>query len=74
MVSLMEVIKDMDKLLFYSEWVWDVSEVEEDEEWSYEDYAISQSNLLAELGATLSSPGSMDNHWEYGIAMGYVDG
>ena len=69
----MEVKKDMDKLLGYTDWVWDESELPEDSsEWDYEDYAISQSNLLAELSATLSSPGSMDNHWDYGIAVGYV--
>ena len=63
----------MDKLLGYTEWVWDESELPEgSSEWDYEDYAISQSNLLAELSATLSSPGSMNNHWEYGIAVGYV--
>lgn len=63
----------MDKLLGFKEWVWDESELPEgSSEWDYEDYAISQSNLLAELSATLSSPGSMDEHWEYGIAMGYV--
>ena len=69
----MEVKNDMDKLLGFKEWVWDESELPEgSSEWDYEDYAISQSNLLAELSATLSSPGSMDEHWEYGIAMGYV--
>ena len=69
----MEVKNEMDKLLGFKEWVWDESELPEgSSEWDYEDYAISQSNLLAELSATLSSPGSMDEHWEYGIAMGYV--
>ena len=63
----------MDKLLGFKEWIWDESELPEDSsEWDYEDYWVSQSNLLAELSATLSSPGSMDNHWEYGIAVGYV--
>ena len=69
----MEVKNDMDKLLGYTEWTWDETDLPEgSSEWDYEDYAVSQSNLLAELSATLSSPGSMDNHWEYGIAMGYV--
>ena len=69
----MEVKNDMDKLLGFKEWVWDESELPEgSSEWDYEDYAISQSNLLAELSATLSSPGSMDEHWEYGIGMGDV--
>jgi len=63
----------MDKLLGFEEWIWDESELPEDSsEWDYEDYAVSQIDLLAELSATLSSPGSMDNHWDYGIAMGYV--
>ena len=63
----------MDKLLGYMEWVWDESDLPEDSsEWDYEDYANSQIEILAELSATLSSPGSMDNHWEYGIAVGYV--
>tara|TARA_B100001778_G_scaffold325267_1_gene320550 strand:- start:210 stop:674 length:465 start_codon:yes stop_codon:yes gene_type:complete len=63
----------MDKLLGYTEWVWDESDLPEDSsEWDYEDYANSQIEILAELSATLSSPGSMDNHWEYGIAVGYV--
>ena len=63
----------MDKLLGYTEWVWDESEVEEDNEWSYEDYADWKiGELLPELSATLSSPGSMNEHWEYGIAVGYV--
>lgn len=69
----MEVKNDMDKLLGFEEWIWDESELPEDSsEWDYEDYAVSQIDLLAELSATLSSPGSMDNHWDYGIAMGYV--
>ena len=69
----MEVRNDMDKLLGFKEWIWDESELPEDSsEWDYEDYAVSQSNLLAELSATLSSAGSMNEHWEYGIAMGYV--
>lgn len=69
----MEVKNDMDKLLGYTEWVWDESEVEEDDEWSYEQYADWKiGELLPELSATLSSAGSMDEHWEYGIAMGYV--
>ena len=69
----MEVKNDMDKLLGYSEWTWDESDLPENSnEWDYEDYASSQLEILAELSAELSSPGSMDNHWEYGIAMGYV--
>ena len=80
----MGVKNDMDKLLGYSEWVWDETEVEYDEEcphceedypceWSYQMYADWKiGELLPELSATLSSAGSMDNHWEYGIAMGYV--
>ena len=69
----MEVKKLMDKLLGYTEWVWDESEVEEDNEWSYQHYADWKiGELLPELSATLSSPGRMDNHWEYGIAVGYV--
>ena len=60
-------------LLGYKEWTWDETDLPEgSSEWDYEDYAVSQSNLLAELSATLSSPGSMNNYWEYGIAMGYV--
>ena len=74
----------MDKLLGYSEWTWDETEVEYDEdcphceeeypcEWSYDQYADWKiGELLPELSATLSSPGSMDNHWDYGIAVGYV--
>src|SRR6056300_77957 len=63
----------MDKLLGYKEWTWDESDLPEDSnEWDYEDYAISQSDILAELSATLSSPGNMDNEWDFGIAMGYV--
>jgi hypothetical protein len=69
----MEERNDMDKLLGFKEWIWDESELPEgSSEWDYEDYAVSQSDLLAELSATLSSPGSMDEHWDYGIAMGYV--
>jgi hypothetical protein len=69
----MEERNDMDKLLGFKEWIWDESELPEgSSEWDYEDYAVSQSDLLAELSATLSSPGSMNEHWDYGIAMGYV--
>lgn len=69
----MGVRNDMDKLLGYTEWVWDESEVEEDDEWSYQQYADWKiGELLPELSATLSSPGSMNEHWEYGIAVGYV--
>ena len=69
----MEAKNDMDKLLGYTEWVWDESEVEEDDDWTYEHYADWKiGELLPDLSATLSSPGSMDEHWEYGIAMGYV--
>ena len=80
----MEVKNDMDKLLGYTEWTWDETEVEWDEEcphcqedypceWSYDQYADwKMGELLPELSATLSSPGSMDNHWDYGIAVGYV--
>ena len=60
-------------LLGYKEWIWDESEVVDEDEYSYENYAdFKIGELLPELSATLSSPGSMDNHWEYGIAMGYV--
>ena len=60
-------------LLGYNEWTWDESDLPEgSEEWDYEDYSLSQLDILGELSATLSSPGSMDNHWEYGFAMGYV--
>ena len=63
----------MDKLLGYTEWTWDESEVEGNDEWDYIHYADWKiGSLLPELSATLSSPGSMDNHWEYGIAVGYV--
>lgn len=63
----------MDKLLGYSEWTWDESDLPEgSEEWDYEDYSSSQLEILRELSSVLSSPGSMDNHWEYGFAMGYV--
>ena len=73
MAYQMEVKNDMDKLLGYTEWTWDESELPEgSSEWDYEDYASSQLEILAELSAELSSPGSMDNHWEYGIAMGNV--
>ena len=52
-------------LLGYNEWTWDESDLPEgSEEWDYEDYSSSQLEILAELSATLSSPGSMDNHWE----------
>ena len=60
-------------LLGYKEWTWDESDLPEDsQEWDYEDYSASQMDVLAELSATLRSAGSLDNHWEYGIAMGYV--
>jgi|SRR6056300_70505 len=60
-------------LLGYKEWIWDESELPEDSsEWDYEDYASSQLDVLCELSATLSSPGCLDNHWDFGIAMGYV--
>jgi len=71
-------------LLGYKEWIWDETEVTWDEEcphceedypceWSYDHYADWKiGELLPELSATLSSPGSMNEHWEYGIAMGYV--
>ena len=60
-------------LLGYKEWTWDESDLPEgSQEWDYEDYSASQMDVLAELSATLRSPGSLDNHWEYGIAMGYV--
>lgn len=63
----------MDKLLGYTEWIWDESEVEGNNEWDYIDYADWKiGSLLPELSAELSSPGSLDNHWEYGIAVGYV--
>lgn len=63
----------MDKLLGYTEWIWDESEVEGENEWDYIDYADWKiGSLLPELSAELSSPGSLDNHWEYGFAMGYV--
>lgn len=69
----MEVKKLMDNLLGYTEWVWDESEVENYNDWDYQEYADWKiGELLPELSATLSSPGSMDNHWEYGIAVGYV--
>ena len=59
----MGVKNDMDKLLGYTDWVWDESEVEEDDEWSYEQYADWKiGELLPELSATLSSAGSMDEH------------
>jgi len=71
-------------LLGYKEWTWDETEVEYHEEcphceedypceyayMEYSDWKIGE--LLPELSATLSSPGSMNEHWEYGIAMGYV--
>ena len=39
----------MDKLLGYTEWVWDESDLPEDSsEWDYEDYANSQIEILAE--------------------------
>jgi len=60
-------------LLGYKEWIWDESDLPEgSSEWDHEDYTSSQIEILSELSATLSSPGSLDNHWEYGIAMGYV--
>ena len=60
-------------LLGYKEWTWDESEVVDENEYNYENYAdFKIGELLPELSSTLSSPGSMDNHWEYGIAMGYV--
>ena len=60
-------------LLGYNEWTWDESDLPEgSEEWDYEDYSSSQLEILRELSSVLSSPGSMDNHWEYGFAMGYV--
>jgi hypothetical protein len=74
-------------LLGYKEWTWDETEVEKSEDcdmcqnygldypcdWEYQFYADWKiGELLPELSATLSSPGSMDEHWEYGIAMGYV--
>lgn len=63
----------MDKLLGDTEWRWDESDLPEgSDEDEYQYYADSQLSLLAEMSAELSSPGSMDNHWEYGIAMGYV--
>lgn len=63
----------MDKLLGDTEWIWDESDLPEgSDEDEYEYYADSQLSLLAEMSAELSSPGIMDNHWEYGIAMGYV--
>ena len=81
----MEVKNDMDKLLGYSDWIWDETEVWDSEhcgfceveeypcDIAYEEYADWKiGELLPELSATLSSPGSMDEHWEYGIAMGYV--
>ena len=82
----MEVKNDMDKLLGYTDWTWDESEVEWDDECprgeceedypcelSYDQYADWKiGELLPELSATLSSPGSLDNHWEYAIGVGYV--
>ena len=63
----------MDKLLGDTEWIWDESDLPEgSDEDEYQYYADSQLSLLAEMSAELSSSGSMDNHWEYGIAMGYV--
>tara|TARA_B100000282_G_C31597333_1_gene428491 strand:+ start:192 stop:674 length:483 start_codon:yes stop_codon:yes gene_type:complete len=63
----------MDKLLGDTEWIWDESDLPEgSDEDEYQYYADSQLSLLAEMSAELSSPGIMDNHWEYGIAMGYV--
>jgi len=76
----MEVKKDMDKLLGYSEWTWDESEIYDSEhcglcnqelypcELAYQEYADwNIGELLPELSASL-----MDLGWEYGIAMGYV--
>lgn len=58
----------MDKLLGYTEWIWDESEVEGENEWDYIDYADWHiGELLPELSASLMNLG-----WEYGIAMGYV--
>jgi len=81
----MEVKNDMDKLLGYTDWVWDESEVFDSEhcglcneelypcDLAYQQYADWKiGDLLPELSATLSSPGSMDNHWDYAIAVGYV--
>ncbi len=63
----------MNKLLGDTEWIWDESDLPEgSDEDEYQYYADSQLSLLAEMSAELSSPGIMDNHWEYGIAMGYV--
>ena len=75
----------MDKLLGYTDWVWDESEVFDSEhcglcneelypcDLAYQQYADWKiGDLLPELSATLSSPGSMDNHWDYAIAVGYV--
>ena len=63
----------MDKLLGYEEWTWDESELPEDSsEYDYQDYQSAQLEILGELSATLSSPGNLDNHWDFGIAMGYV--
>lgn len=73
----------MDKLLGYKEWIWDSSEVESHDdcphceeyypcEYAYMEYSDWKIGLLPELSAELSSPGSLDNHWEYGIAVGYV--
>ena len=60
-------------LLGYKEWTWDESEVVDENEYSYENYAdFKIGELLPELSATLSSPGILDNHWDFGIAMGYV--
>ena len=60
-------------LLGYKEWTWDESEVVDENEYSYENYAdFKIGELLPELSATLSSPGNLDNHWDFGIAMGYV--
>ena len=63
----------MNKLLGDTEWIWDESDLPEgSDEDEYQYYADSQLSLLAEMSAELSSPGIIDNHWEYGIAMGYV--
>ena len=55
-------------LLGYKEWTWDESEVVDENEYSYENYAdFKIGELLPELSATLSSPGILDNHWDFGF-------
>tara|TARA_Y100000114_G_scaffold149411_1_gene163526 strand:- start:215 stop:688 length:474 start_codon:yes stop_codon:yes gene_type:complete len=66
----MEVKNDMDKLLGYTEWVWDESEVENYNDWDYQEYADWK---IGELLPTLSTElMDIENNWEYGIAVGYV--